>query len=98
MRANNGSTSARTDATTDPTSSPVDTMKLPSPRVVVVEIPRTITVPVWTSAAVPPPAMMARVQVSNGDSSVIDAAVSRTPAITAAGVVMVSSTLSSKGT
>lgn len=52
----------------------------------------------WNAAVVPPPATTASVHLRNGLTSVVIAeAVTRMPAITAVGVAMVSSRLSTQG-
>ena len=65
--------------------------------VVAVEVPRIATVAACTAAAVPHPAMTARVHLRNGERSVMTEAVMMAPATTAAGVAIVSSRLSSQG-
>jgi len=95
--ATSGMTTASMEVMTDPASSPPATAKFPNPNVVPEDSPRTATVPICTTAAVPPPAMMAMVHLSSGEMSVSTEAVSTMPAPTAAGVAMTSRALSSQG-
>lgn len=79
-------------------SSAVERSGLASPPVVVEEMEREKTVLPWMVPATPPPAMMARDQRRKGSSSVIKEAVMSVPAVTAAGVAILSRALSSQGT
>ena len=77
---------------TDPASSPVATRGLPIPAVSADDFVRKATVVPWTSAAAPPPAMIANVHFKNGDISITVEAVAIVPAMTAAGEVITSRT------
>ena len=81
----------------EPPSSAVARIGLARPHVLAVEAPRVTTVVPWTSPAMPPPAITARVHFRNGLMSAIRDAVTSVPAMTAAGDAMVSSRLSNQG-
>lgn len=77
--------------TTDAPSSSVATIAFPIPPVVVVEAALVSTVLPCTKPATPPPAMTARVQRMNGETSPINEADTKMPDTIAAGVEIVSS-------
>jgi len=62
-----------------------------------VEAPRRTAVPVWTTPATLPPAIRARDHLMKGGRSPATDTVAMVPAMTAAGVAMVSRRLSSQG-
>ena len=78
-------------------SSPVETTGLARPPVWAVDAPRTNTLEPWTRPAMPPPAIIARVQRKNGETSPTIEAVAIIPATIAAGVAIVSRRLSNQG-
>ena len=88
-----------TESTAAPIHSPVEITGLATPPVVAVDTPRTATVLICTTPAVPPPTIIAEAQLANCDiSPLLTAIVVSVPAIMAAGVATVSSKLSTHGT
>lgn len=77
--------------------SAVATTELPKPAVDTEEAALIETVPVCIRPATPPPAIIARDHLRNGEISVITDADTIIPAITASGDAIVSSVLSIKG-
>ena len=78
--------------------STVATIGLATPAVVAVEVARVKAVPAYIIPALPPPTMIPKPHFSIGSKSgMIAEAVSKVPAITEAGVVIVSKILSTKG-
>ena len=92
-----GTTIATTDVTNDPPNSIVANSGFPKPPVLAVENPLATTVVPCTRPAVPPPAMIASVHSINGLIPDTIEAVMIVPAITAAGVEIVSSKWSTHG-
>ena len=87
------STGTKTDMTESKTEVPVSTVEitgLASPAVVAVEARREVEVDVLIAAAVPPPAMIARIQVKKGSiSETVDNMIA-VPETAAKGTAMVS--------
>ena len=80
------------------THSPVEMTGFPTPPVVAVDKPRKATVPNCTAPAVPPPTINAVAQAINCDiSPLLTAIVDTVPAMTAAGVAIMSRILSTQG-
>ena len=96
-KATIGSTMARIDRKSEPPASTVETTGLPTPPVAAVDAALVIPVPVWMTAAEPPPAISASAHFTAGSASPSIAPVAMVPATTAIGVVTVSSRLSTQG-
>ena len=77
--------------------STVETIGLPSPPVVAVEVNRVAAVAELIAAAVPPPAIMAKPHVIKGLKSTNVEAMTAVPAMAANGMAIVSKILSIKG-
>ena len=75
----------------------VETIGLPIPPVVAVEVSLVAAVAELIAAAVPPPAIMAKPQVNNGLKSTSVEAMTAVPAMAANGIAIVSKILSTKG-
>ena len=82
------------DMAIDVMVSTVDTTGFAIPPVVVVDAKRVIPEELATAAAVPPPAIMAKAQVTTGLKSATVDTITVVPAIPAKGMAMESSTLS----
>jgi hypothetical protein len=87
-RHNIGKIMAKREVTTAPTTSAVDTRGFPIPPVRAADLVRRATVTPWNNAAAPPPAIMAKVHLKKGESSITTDAVANVPATMAAGDVM----------
>src|SRR6266404_6148886 len=96
-RTRTGATIAITEVITAPANSAVATRGFPNPAVDRVDVPRATTVVPCTSPAAPPPAITASVHFRNGLTSPTIAAVTTVPAMSAAGVAIVSKTWSIHG-
>ena len=83
-------------ATAAPVST-VDTNGLASPPVVAVEVNLPAALAPFMAVAVPPPAMMAKDQVTTGSKSVMVETITAVPAIPAKGKAKVSKALSTQG-
>jgi hypothetical protein len=86
-----GTMIARSEVTTDPTISAVETRGFPIPPVRAEDLVRSAIVTPWNNAAAPPPAIMANVHFRKGESSITMDAVAIVPATMAAGDVIRSS-------
>lgn len=76
----------------DPTNSKVENKGFPIPAVEIDDLVRSATVVPCTNPAIPPPAIKAKVHFRKGEISVTKEAVAMVPAMTAAGVAIVSRT------
>jgi len=92
-----GARMAMIDIVIEPPSSIVASNGLARPPVPAVDAPRANTVVPWTSPAIPPPAMIARVHFKNGLVFVTIEAVIIVPATIAAGEAIVSNRWSTHG-
>src|SRR5699024_6459262 len=95
--ATTGITKARKVMTTAEMPSIIDTRKLPKPPVTTVLVPLTVLAATCVTEAVPPPAMMAILQVKKGSKSPMKEAVKSVPAIKAKGAANIFTTLSTQG-
>ena len=77
--------------------STVETIGFAIPPVVADEVKRSMDVLLLIAAAVPPPAIMANDQLTNGLKSLTVAIITAVPAIAANGTAMVSNKLSTQG-
>ena len=75
----------------------VDTIGLPNPAVERVDVTRVVPATLFMVAAVPPPAIIANVQVITGPKSAMVETMTAVPARVAKGMAMVSSKLSTTG-
>lgn len=75
----------------------VETTGFPKPAVETVEPKRVALAELFTAAAVPPPAIMAKAEVITGLRSTTVNTITAVPAIVASGMAIVSQTLSTTG-
>jgi len=87
-----GTRMASRDVMIDPVNSKVETTGFKAPPVDAEDFARSATVVPCTNPAIPPPAIRASVHFKNGEMSVITDAVTIVPAMTAAGVAIMSRT------
>ena len=92
-----GATRANTDITIEVPDSTVETIGLATPPVVAVEASLAELVEDLIAVAVPPPAIIAKDQVTTGSRSAIVDNITAVPAMAAKGTAMVSNKLSNQG-
>lgn len=97
MIANMGKNIDTMDITIDVPVSIVDTTGFPKPAVETVEPNRVALAVLFTAAAVPPPAIIAKAQVITGLRSATVETITAVPAMVASGIAMVSRALSTTG-
>ena len=85
------------ETTTAAPVSTVDTMGLAIPPVVAVEVNRPVAFAPLMAVAVPPPAMIAKDQVTTGSKSATVDTITAVPAIPAKGMAILSKALSTQG-
>lgn len=97
MKATIGKKMAKTEMIMEAPVSMVDTNGLPNPAVETVEVMREAPATLFIVAAVPPPAIIAKVQVIMGLKSTIVETMIAVPARVANGMAIVSNKLSTIG-
>ena len=97
MIANIGKNIEIMDITMDVPVSIVDTIGFPKPAVETVEPNLVALAELFTAAAVPPPAIIAKAQVITGLKSATVDTITAVPAMVASGIAMVSKKLSTTG-
>ena len=97
IKPTTGKNKDRTVITMDEPVSIVVTIGFPNPAVETDDVKRVAPVALLMVAAVPPPAIMAKAQVTTGLKSATVETITAVPAIVARGIAIVSIKLSTKG-